>query len=229
MSSSSSPNPQNRMPPWVLPVLVALGVPSSAVVIYQAITQHPVQALVTVLLYAFFSTFVVKVAQRLTDDWVKQIPTWIRSRWHILKFQRHYFEQLRYRYRYVPTKSSIQGRYALELRQIFISSKLALTSPNQVSSNPLKIPKVFRTGPHSLWDYLAAESLRGQPFVILGTPGSGKSTLLQDAVLTLGNRKERRQRPKVPYNLPINCLCATTKICLKIIPRFPSQMPYEHK
>ncbi len=163
------------------------------------------QAFIAVLVFVVGAPIILvlkKVVPQISDNVAKQILTGIPNLWRICRFQRHYFEQLRYRHRYVPTKSSIQGRYPLELRQIFISSTLTLTSPNQVSSNPLKIPNVLRTGSHSLWDYLAAESLKGQPLVILGPPGSGKSTLLQDAVLTLVNRKERRQRPKVRYNLP---------------------------
>src|SRR2546427_1956032 len=122
MSSSSSPNPQNHIPPWIA-LLVALEASSTVIAIYKAITQQLWQALIAGLVAVLIIPVLKKVLQQIQEDWAKQILTWIPSRWHMLKFQRHYFEQLRYKYHNVPTKSSIQGRYPLGLKQIFVSPK----------------------------------------------------------------------------------------------------------
>jgi hypothetical protein len=83
-----------------------------------------------------------------------------------------------------------RGALTADLERLYVPVNLDAKFINQSPHTLLKmLPGNLRQGDHSLWDFLAAPSLAGQNFVVVGEPGSGKTTLLQHVAVCLAAHK----------------------------------------
>lgn len=213
MSNSPAPSPLlRRWLPATLTLLAALGVPAAAVSFFtQFVMDHPLLATVIGVLYEaiiFILSFLGKVWSRLESRWVDRIAEWF-DHWMLStlsRYHKQYCSYLTYQHRDFDVKGlSLQGPYALELGQVFIELSIDATTLQDVSANPIQIPKVLAEGAHSIWEYLASPHLTNQHLVVIGPPGSGKTTLLKHITLTLlaRGKKRRHYHASIPHKLPV--------------------------
>ena len=209
MSSSPPPNWHSIVRLLLLAVFPPLIV---AITFAHTVTQNPWFIAIIVVIYEIIIiilNFIRKIWQHLEGTWIEQISGWldIRLRFILSRYKSYYCEYLVYEHRDFDIKGlSTQGIYTLELEQVFVELGIVPTPAHQVSGDPLKVPEALRIGGHSIWEYLAADSLGNQHLVIIGAPGSGKTTLLKHMALTLAKRKKRKKQNRqymVPNKLPI--------------------------
>ncbi|MFO7539778.1 MAG: hypothetical protein R6X32_17200, partial [Chloroflexota bacterium] len=118
-------------------------------------------------------------------------------------YRKTYLEFMFFRHRNFDVKGlTTQGIYTLELSRVFVELSVAPRITQNVSNNPIKVPRELQKGSHSIWSYLAIDKKDAPNFAIIGVPGSGKTTMLKHMTLALIG-KTQGQKYKLPKKLPI--------------------------
>jgi len=184
MSNTSPPAPKSpaqepspppflsRIWPTLMPILVAFGIPATAVVYY--LTKYPVFALTIFLLYELSVViigFLGKVWGKLEDPLAEHVAGWLKQ-WAITlvsRYHRQYYRYLRYQHRDFDVKGlRTLGTYTLELDQAFVELRIDPSTPQAAAVSPIQLPQNLLEGTHAIWDYMASTPLRQQHLVIIG-------------------------------------------------------------
>jgi len=161
----------------MLLLLVVIVVPSTFVLANsKGIMQNHWLAASFVLIWemgVLVMAIVSRVWQKLERDWIDAIADIIALRVSGFFYNRYYYQQLFYQYRYIDVKGlSTQNIYALAVEQVLVELGLDPKPVHQISSDPLQVPEGFQLKGRFIWDYLNSGLLSNQHLVIIGAPGS---------------------------------------------------------
>lgn len=138
-----------------------------------------------------------------------QFYQWLEAYWRGLFYRKQYLQYLSQRYQFFDvTELVTQGEFALDSEHVFVQPYLEPQPPHKIRSAIVRDEVTqaiheFHKGSHYIWDYLHAETLTNQHFVILAGPGYGKTTLLKHLVLSLAANNRKLKQHKSSYKLPI--------------------------